>query len=131
MTGPDHPAATAPQSAIDTHAADGFRFGGFSHQGSLLALPSGMFAWSPSRASEVTEDSLHPALDPALGLDLLLIGLGASGAGLDAGVLGALRDRGIEVEVTRTALAVGTYNAMLSDGRRVGAALLPPVPRSG
>jgi len=112
------------QVPIDAYGNGGFRFAGMSHRGSLLCLPSGMFAWEATLAAEVTLDSLAPVLEAADQLDVLLIGLGGDIAALDPVVRAALKERRVIVEAIATGGAVRTYNVLLAEDRAVGAALL-------
>jgi uncharacterized protein len=45
-----------PQRAtIDSYGKGGFSFGGMSHRGSLLCLPSGVWGWDVTRPAHLTE----------------------------------------------------------------------------
>jgi len=121
-------AAAAPhlprQVPIEGYGKGGFRFGDMSHRGSLLCLPSGLWAWPVVKASDIDERSLEPvfAESPEIGLFLI-------GAGLDRWIMpDALGDRfralKINVETTRTGTAVSTYNILLGEGRRVAAGFI-------
>ncbi|MDO8535011.1 MAG: hypothetical protein Q7S17_09765, partial [Xanthobacteraceae bacterium] len=46
------------RAAIEGYGANGFRFAGMSHQGSILALPGGVWAWPPRTPAEIDEASL-------------------------------------------------------------------------
>lgn len=112
------------QAIIDGYGNGGFRFAGMSHRGSLLCLPSGMHAWAPRTAGEITLDNFAPVFDAADQLDVLLVGLGMDIAGFDKAIRQALRERGIIVEAIATGGAVRTYNILLGEQRAVGAALI-------
>lgn len=112
------------QAIIDGYGNNGFRFAGMSHRGSLLCLPSGMHAWAPGSASEITLESLAPVFDVADQLDVLLVGLGKDVAGFDKSIKQALRERGVIVEAIATGGAVRTYNILFGEQRAVGAALI-------
>ena len=47
--------------AIDAFGAGGFRFGDMSHRGSLLILPSGMWAWPVGEPAAVGAFEVGPA----------------------------------------------------------------------
>ncbi|MDB5505921.1 MAG: hypothetical protein JWR75_559 [Devosia sp.] len=112
------------QAPIDAYGGGGFRFAGMSHKGSLLALPTGMFAWDVTAAPELTRQSLTRVFDVAARLDVLLIGLGTDIGFLDPLLRQAFRDRGVVVEAIATGAAVRTYNILLGEQRAVGAALI-------
>lgn len=112
------------QAGIDGYGNGGFRFAEMSHRGSLLCLPTGMHAWEPRVAAEISLQNLQPVFDAAEQIDVLLVGLGMEIAGFDKTIRAALRERGIIVEAIATGGAVRTYNILLGENRAVGAALI-------
>lgn len=112
------------QAIIDAYGKGGFRFADMSHRGSLLCLPTGMFAWPVSAASEVTLASLGPILALADQVDVLLIGLGGDIGAIDPAIRAAFRDKHVIVEAIATGGAVRTYNVLLGEKRAVAAALI-------
>ena len=57
------PSARYPGRApIDAYGNGGFRFAEMSHRGSILCLPSGIYAWSPTHPGELTPAAFAPAL---------------------------------------------------------------------
>ncbi|MCD7061047.1 Mth938-like domain-containing protein [Pelagibacterium xiamenense] len=111
------------QASIDAYGNFGFRFADMSHRGSLLCLPSGMFAWEVERPEDVTLASLDRVLAHEE-LDVLLVGLGSDIAAIDPAIRGAFREKGIIIEAVSTGSAVRTYNVLLSEDRAVAAALI-------
>lgn len=109
---------------IDSYGNGGFRFAGMSHQGSVIAMPTGVQSWAVSVPTRIDVASLTPVIVEASRLDLLLIGSGEKALSPDAPVARALRELGLKVEVMDTPSAARTYNVMFSEGRRVAAALL-------
>jgi uncharacterized protein len=112
------------QVLIDAHGAGGFRFAGLSHRGSLLCLPDGIWAWSVAAPADITADSLAPAFERADSLDFFLVGTGAGPWVMPPPLRARFRDAHISVDVMTTGPAVRTYNVMLMENRRVGAALI-------
>ncbi|MGE0668110.1 MAG: Mth938-like domain-containing protein [Sphingomonadales bacterium] len=111
---------------IQGYGDGGFRVAGQRHQGGILVLPGGVRPWPVSAPSEITEESLRPAIEEADGIDVLLIGCGASMALLDRGMVKRIRDaHGIAIDAMDTGAACRTYNVLLLDGRQIAAALLP------
>ena len=116
--------AHLPQpAAIDAYGKGGFRFADMSHRGSILCLPSGIWAWPVSAPAEITDQSLGRAL-ASRDVELFLIGTGPSPWLMPESLRWRFRDAGIGVEVTPTGPAVRTYNILFAEGRRVGAALI-------
>jgi len=96
-----------------------FRVGGVLHHGPLLILPgSGVTPWSGP-------PDLAPILAGAAEIDVLFFGTGAEIAPLDPALRALLEGAGLGVETMATPPACRTYNVLLSEGRRIGAALLP------
>jgi uncharacterized protein len=109
---------------IEGYGKGGFQFGDMSHRGSLLCLPSGVWAWPVATPGDITEQSLAPVFAEAEDIGLFLLG-----AGNDRWIMpDALSDRfralKINVETSRTGIAVSTYNILLDEGRRVAAGFI-------
>ena len=66
------------RAPIDAYGNGGFRFAEMSHRGSILCLPSGVYAWSPASPAEIDAATLAPALAERGALGLLLLGTGRS-----------------------------------------------------
>lgn len=110
---------------IDAYGNGGFRFGGMSHRGSILCLPSGVYAWDVTAIEDVTEATLTPVfVERDDGAEVLLIGAGKAIRLLPDTLRWSLRARHISVDVMDTGAAARTYNIMLSERRPVAAALI-------
>lgn len=111
--------------AIEGYGAGGFRFGGMSHRGSILAGPSGVRAVDITFAHQIDEATLSPLFDePAGEVQILLLGTGASLVLPARALRHALKQRGIGVDPMATTHAVSTYNILLGEGRKVAALLV-------
>ena len=112
--------------AIEGYGAGGFRFGEMSHRGSILALPSGVYAWDVFTPDDLTSSAFARVFAEAAAgdvIDLLLIGTGTLMLPL-FDLRDALRDVGISSDPMATAAAARTYSILLGEKRRVAAALL-------
>lgn len=103
---------------VDGYGPGFFRIGGEVHHGAVLVLPTGVVAWG-GYEDEAT------LMQAAGQLDVLFIGTGAEIAHIPTGLRSALEDAGLGVESMASPPAARTYNVLLSEGRRVGVALLP------
>ncbi len=112
------------QAAIESYGRSGFRFAGMSHRGSLLCLPSGIYAWPVREPQAITPASLEPVLAEADRIGLLLIGTGRTRWPLPVELLTIFGAHKISAETSRTGQAANTYNILLEEGRRVAAALI-------
>ena len=110
---------------IEGYGAGGFRFAGMSHKGSILALPSGIHAWSATRPVEITSASLEALWDEVAGsVELLLIGSGTTLVPVTKELRAALAARQIRSDPMATGVAISTYNILLGERRKVAAAFL-------
>ena len=110
--------------AVDGYGKGGFRFGGMSHRGSLLCLPSGIWAWPATRAADIDEAALAPVFAEAGEIGLFLLGAGQGAWIMPDTLQDRFRALMVNVEVARTGTAVSTYNILLGEGRRVAAGLI-------
>ena len=109
---------------VDGYGKSGFRFGGMSHRGSLLCLPSGLWAWPVMKAADLDVAAFEPVFSEAADIDLFLLGVGHDRWIMPDALHDRFRGLKINVEVTRTGSAVSTYNILLGEGRRVAAGLI-------
>jgi len=103
---------------IDGYGPGFFRVGGDLIKGAALVLPSGPTIWNGY-------DDTRPLRRAAGQLDIVFIGTGAGMERVPAGFREALETAGLAIEPMPTPSACRTYNVLLAEGRRVGAALLP------
>ncbi|WP_230531979.1 Mth938-like domain-containing protein [Microvirga roseola] len=109
---------------IDAYGNGGFRFADMSHRGSILVLPSGIRAWPVTSVSELTGASFDPVFAEAEQIELLLIGTGADIAAFPERLRAPFREAQIRLDVMQTGAAARTYNILVAENRRVGAALI-------
>ncbi|RMH39308.1 MAG: hypothetical protein D6688_14205 [Alphaproteobacteria bacterium] len=103
---------------IDAYGPGYFRIGGQVHEGPRILHGGASMPWE-GLADE------GPLLALASKIDVLLIGTGAEMRFLAEGLDARLAAAGIGAEPMATPSACRTYNVLLSEGRRVAAALLP------
>jgi uncharacterized protein len=112
------------QFAIDAFGDGGFRFGGMSHLGSVLALPNGMRAWRPTSIDALIELDFNDVVSAKELIDFLLIGTGRDMVRPSVALMKKLLVENINTDFMSTSSAVHTFNVMLTEGRRVAAALI-------
>ena len=88
----------------------------------ILAPDRVLEDWPPQRFEDLEPAHFEAAL--ALEPEILLIGTGATQRFLPGSLMAELSAKGIGVEVMDTAAACRTYNILLSEDRKVVAALL-------
>jgi uncharacterized protein len=95
-----------------------FRIGGTVHYGPIAVLPTGVAPWGGYEDAAIL-------LAAASEMDVLFVGTGAEIAHVPRAFRAALEAAGPGVEAMASPAACRTYNVLLSEGRRVGLALLP------
>ena len=112
------------QVAIDAYGNLGFRFGGMSHQGSLLALPSGMYGWVVKEVIDLSLDDFSPVFEDQDRIGFVILGTGKTQVWPAPELRRQFDERRIGLEVMDTGAAVRTYNVLLAGKRPVAAALV-------
>jgi len=112
------------RAPIDAYGNGGFRFADMSHRGSLLLLPSGIYAWDVVSLGDLSEASFAPAIAEAAAIEFLLLGTGRTMQLMPPMLGPALRAKGLRVDAMDTGAAARTYNIVLAENRRVAAALI-------
>ena len=110
-------------TAIDGYGPGGFRVGGHWIDGAVFVTAEQMTPWAVSEVGPVRADAeaLAEWLD---GLDVVLLGLGPEQRMVPPDVQTFFDERNIGVEPMATPAAARTFNVLLGEGRRVGAALM-------
>lgn len=103
---------------VDGYGPGFFRVGGEVLQGAVILLPKGRAAWGGF------EDAAA-VVAVADEVDVMLIGTGAQIGHPPAAFRAAVEVAGLGLEVMASPAACRTYNVLLAEGRRVGAAMLP------
>ncbi|WP_316012994.1 Mth938-like domain-containing protein [Roseobacter sp. HKCCA0434] len=106
----------ASAQPVDGYGPGFFRVGGEVIEGAAFLLPERARRWDGDSAAIVAA---------AGEMDVLLLGMGADVAVPDDDFVAAIEAAGIGVEIMSSPSACRTYNVLLSEGRRIGAALHP------
>lgn len=93
------------------------------HTSSVIVLPNQIVDnWAPQSFEDLTED--HFTAISELEPQLVILGTGKEQQFPQPALYAVLLDKGVGVEVMATPAACRTYNILVSEGRRVAAALL-------
>ena len=103
---------------IDGYGPGFFRVAGQVVEGMVCISPQGVQAWGGY-------EDMDALLALAPDVDVIFVGTGAEIAPIPAVLREGLEDAGMGVEIMNSPAACRTYNILLSEGRRVAAALLP------
>jgi uncharacterized protein len=112
------------ETAVTAYGNGGFRFADMSHRGSILCLPSGVYAWSATSAEALQPgdfDFVLSSLEPPI---TLLLGTGLQQVWPEASVYEAFAKANVGLEAMSTGAAARTYNILVAEKRRIAAALL-------
>lgn len=103
---------------IDGYGPGFFRIGGQVIEGPVLTSAKETRTWGGLQDEA-------PLLALAPDVDVLFVGTGVELAHIPSDLRRRLEDAGLGVETMSSPAAARTYNVLLSEGRRVAAALLP------
>lgn len=124
------PQPGAGRQLIQGYHPGGFTVAGVRRRGSLLVFSGPdqgrTLDWEVGAPADITEASLAAVREQAAsaGVDILVVGTGATFALLPPALRQAIRAWGPVVEAMATPAACRTYNILLTEERRVAAALI-------
>jgi len=112
------------QAPIDAYGNGGFRFAEMSHKGSILCLPSGIYAWDVTAPSDLDLAAFDRVLADTTGILFLLLGTGRTQIFPSLTLRSGFDAAGLGLEPMDTGAACRTYNVLLAERRPVAAALI-------
>ena len=112
------------QAPIDAYGNGGFRFAEMSHRGSILCLPSGIYAWDVSSAENVDLRAFERALAEREQIDVFLLGTGRRQLFPSPELRSGFAAAGLALEPKDTGAACRTDHVLLAEHRRGAAALI-------
>lgn len=110
---------------IQAYGDNGFRIADRRYDHPVIVMPDRTVAWTGGDIAAIASDSLEALRAAEPPVELLLIGCGRSIAYVPEELRQAVRDWGIVIDAMDTGAACRTYNVLLSEDRRVAAALIP------
>jgi uncharacterized protein len=123
------PAVAPGRQVIEAYGPNGFRISGTIYEGAVIVFPEATVPWPVTSLTETTMASLAAVCERAgteRAIEVLLLGCGRRMAPVPAALRAGLRQIGVAVDAMETGAACRTYDVLLTEGRRVAAALLPP-----
>lgn len=119
------PLIPGDRQVIDSYGPGRFRISGVDHMGSVIVFPERTLTWQVTEFSAVSIERLEAVTSAEPAVEVLLIGCGARMEMPPMALRAALRGHGMSCDVMETGAACRTYNILLSEARRVAAALIP------
>lgn len=96
--------------------------------GPIVIFPKTLLSWNVGTARDINEKtlSLFTTIEPPL--DIIVIGLETNYSyEFQTKIRGYLKEYNIRAEILPSVQACGSYNFLVSEGRHVGAGLIPPL----
>ncbi|EPY03367.1 Mth938-like domain-containing protein [Magnetospirillum fulvum] len=119
-----NPRLAPGRQLIQAYGDGGFMIAGQRWQGSVLVFPEKTLAWACPDMTALGLGCLSAVTDAAPIPELLLVGCGLSLRPLPPTLRADLAAAGVRVETMDTGAACRTFNVLLTEERRVAAALL-------
>src|SRR6185503_6300286 len=113
----------ADRQVIQSYSTVGFKVSGKMFQGSVIVFPDRALPWQVDSVYDLKLADF--AVFDKKDIDFLIVGCGAKAERMELPIIHAIQTRGILLETMETGAACRTYNALLADGRRIAAALIP------
>ncbi len=108
---------------IQSYSGGTFKISGRLYHSPVMVLPEKVIEWNTD--SVISPSSFAQAAAMADEIDVVLLGTGEIMQFLPPAIRGALKDKGVTIDVMDTGAACRTYNVLMAEGRRVAALLLP------
>jgi uncharacterized protein len=118
------PLIPAGRQVINKYGNGDFVIATVRHTGSVLVCQNQTIPLGIDSLTELTLDILAPLKEAEPSVELLLIGSGKSMGFVEDDIRQGLKSWGISLDVMDTGAAARTYNVLLSEERRVAAALI-------
>ncbi|CCB65891.1 MULTISPECIES: Mth938-like domain-containing protein [unclassified Hyphomicrobium] len=112
------------ETPITAYGNGGFRFADMSHRGSVLCLPSGVWAWPATSVDALTDGDIAFLLNLVEPPITVLFGTGEKQLWPKPEIYEAFAKAGIGLEPMSTGAAARTYNILIAEKRPIAAALI-------
>ncbi|WP_040565982.1 Mth938-like domain-containing protein [Magnetospirillum molischianum] len=118
-----NPRLAPGRQLIQAYGDGGFLIAGQRWCGSVLVFPEATQAWACADIAALGLEALAPVIAAAPIPELLLVGCGPALRPLPPTVRAGLAAAGVRVETMDTGAACRTFNVLLTEDRRIAAAL--------
>lgn len=118
------PIAAAGRQVIEAYSPGHFQVSGVAFATSIIVTPERTLPWDGVVADRLALEDFTAVVEAEPAIDVLLIGCGGRLLPIPKAVRDGLRAAGIGADAMDTGAACRTYNILVSEGRRVAAALI-------
>lgn len=112
------------ETPVTAYGNGGFRFADMSHRGSILCLPSGIWAWDATSIDTLAASDVEFLLGLLVPPITVLFGTGEKQVWPAPEIYAAFANAGIGLEPMSTGAAARTYNILIAEKRPIAAALI-------
>ncbi len=119
-----------PYQIVEAYGPRRFRVSGVVHETSIIVFPEETVTWPVESFAGLGEGDFAPVIERAGDVEILLLGCGLRMELVPRAMRDHLRVSGVVIEPMDTGAAARTFNLLLSEDRKVAAALivLPETP---
>lgn len=119
-----NPVVPTDRQLIQSYGDGRFKVTGEFYQGSIFVFPERTSLWPAVSMADISIESLHPVIEIAADIDILLVGCGPTFQAPAKGLRASLKGAGIVLEWMDSGAACRTFNVLVAEERRVAAAIL-------
>lgn len=119
-----NPVVPPGRQLVQRYGDGRFTISTVAFEGSVLVFPEQTVPWTVKSADDISIESLSVITDQSDDYDILLIGAGPKFGRIPLDLRKALKDFGLVMEWMDTGAACRTFNVLISEERRVTAALI-------
>jgi uncharacterized protein len=119
------PQVAAGTKLVQSYGPGRFTIDGTVYHGPVLVFPDRVETWNVTDFASLTVESFAPVRDAVPAVDVVLLGCGPKQLFLPAFLRRGKQELGFVLDGMDTGAACRTFNVLLTEDRRVCAALLP------
>lgn len=109
---------------IEAYGDMGFRLAGHRHEGSIMLLPHSIVDLPVSDHAQFTVDLFECVFAPGENVEIMILGTGKTYKTPASEIIQSFVEHKTGLEAMDSGAACRTYNILVSEGRRVAAAIL-------
>ena len=119
------PALPQGRQLIQSYGDGRFKISDQTYDRPVIIFPEETVFWDAGDLMDPALDMFQPIIDADPAVDILLVGCGPVTLLIPPAFRDSMKERGIVLEPMDTGAACRTFNVLLSEERRIAAALIP------